>query len=548
MNKSRKLFLLIILVLLTDSVLAQSHRYMVFFSDKSGSEFSIANPTAFLSERAVQRREKHNFPVSEVDLPVNVEYVNGLREIGVDVYFTSKWMNAALVQMSEDMVSQINALTFTDSVRYIAEGLKLSDTQIPVDIPDVFRELQAVNNTTLRQLGLLNVDDMHEDGYKGEGVLIAVFDDGFQGINEFMPFKHLFEEDQILGWRDYIENSGNVFRYDDHGSASLSTIAASYDEVSGTAPNASYLLCVTEDIESEYRIEEYNWLLAAEYADSAGADVISGSLGYSTFDDPAMNYTYEDMNGKTTIVSRAAKMASDRGIIVVVSAGNEGNKSWKYITSPADAENILAVGSVARDGILSAFSSRGPTSDGRIKPDVVAMGQGTTIFVYSSGEGSIQTGSGTSFAAPQIAGFSAGILQANPAWTNLEVMSAIKNSANNSLTPDSLYGYGIPNYNIAVDGGALSVGDIPDDMISIYPNPFKENTLYLRLHDKTHSEPMVLTVSDSRGSELLIREIAPKEWDLTGQLEIKLSSIDKGMYILKLASKNFTKTVKLIRQ
>lgn len=546
MKKNNKLFLLILLIAGTEPVLAQANRYMVFFSDKDGSGYSIDRPEEFLSERSLVRREKRSIEVTVADLPVNPSYVESIEALGIPVYFTSKWFNAVLVQTSEELVAQLSGLAFVDSVRYIAKGERLSPAQVNVDIPDTFRDPATVAADTDAQLNLIGADEMLADGFSGEGVLIAVFDAGFLGVNQFTPFEHLFDENRVLGWKDFVHNSGNVFQFHDHGSSSLSCIAARYDDVSGTAPDADFLLLVTEDVTSEYRVEEYNWLLAAEYADSAGADVISGSLGYSFFSEGTMNYSIDDLDGSTTIVSRAAGMASDRGIIVVVSAGNEGdNSSWPYITAPADARDALAVGSVTETGLRSGFSSVGPTADGRIKPDVMAMGTMTTIFRYSNNNGSITHGNGTSFAAPQIAGLAAGILQAKPHWTNLDVIDSIRLSGSNSMDPDTLYGYGIPSYNRTVSGAPLTVDEGPKERISIYPNPSNENSIYIRFEGITLEDPLVISITDPRGAEIFVQTVKPE--NVHEEMEIRMASSSSGMYYLKLVSGNFIKIVKLVR-
>ena len=541
MDANRFKFFALVWIIPFSWTFAQTNRYMVFFSDKDQVPFSIDAPENFLSPKAIERREKADIAITGQDLPVDRSYVELVNAAGADVFFTSRWFNAALVQMDEGLLADLNALTFVDSVSFIAPGAKLSLAQKTVEIPEVFTDPNPINANSDVQLALLGVDEMHEDGYRGQGMTIAVFDDGFFGVNKFKPFEHLFNKERILGWKDFVENSGNVFRYDDHGSASLSCIAAMHEQMKGTAPEANYLLCVTEDVKNEY-----NWLLAAEYADSAGVDIISSSLGYSTFDNQEMNYTYSDLNGKNTIITQAARLAADRGILVVVSAGNEGNGSWKYITAPADAQGVIAVGSVGSTGTKSGFSSVGNTSDGRIKPDVVALGSFTTVFFSSTGDdGRISSGSGTSFAAPQIAGFAAGVWQANPDWTNHEVMRAIKYSGNNALSPDSLVGFGLPSYRLAVQGALLSATDILDDKITIFPNPFNEDRFQIDFGGMKLRDDLSISVVDMKGVVIYSSQISRKE--LPDQLEINLSSSQQGVYFLILQSKKIKKTVKLIK-
>ena len=454
-----KIFFILTGLIISYSSFGQVNRYMIFFSDKEGESYpySINNPSEFLTGKSIERRAKQGIGIEESDLPVHPKYITNLRDLGIEVYFTSRWMNAALVQTSQSDVFNLEAHVYVDSVALIAEGERLSTSKIAIEISTPFEAPPSVTSNTSLQLSMLQADVMHAEGIKGQGMLIAVLDDGFLGVNRFQPFQHLWDDDQIVATKDFVENSGNVFRLGDHGTSVFSTIAAQYQDVFyGVAHEADFILCITEDGESENRVEEFNWLLGAEYADSLGADIINGSLGYRTFDIPEHNYFYEDLNGQTAVVSKAARMATDKGMVVVVAAGNSGsNAPWHYVSPPADADNILAVGSVNPDSTWTAFSSLGPTSDGRIKPDVASLGVNTAIV---SGSGEVTRGSGTSFASPQIAGLVAGIWQINPAWTNLEVISSLKQAGHNAHDPDTFLGYGVPVYAHDVEDTVLKRG------------------------------------------------------------------------------------------
>ncbi|RED94367.1 putative secreted protein (Por secretion system target) [Marinoscillum furvescens DSM 4134] len=515
-------------------------RYMVFFSDKDNVPYSLEQPDAFLSDRAIARRSAQGIAITVQDLPVDTEYVAQVEGEGADVFFTSRWFNAALVQMDDTQRISVTNLPFVDSVTYIAKGAVLSHDLGGYEVPQDFLDPDRVSGNSHTQLTMLGAKDMHEDGFTGEGKVIAVFDAGFPGVNVYKPFEHIFTENRLIGTKDFIRNSGNVFQYNAHGTAVLSCIGGMYEEVfSGTAPDASYILCVTEDVENEYRIEEYNWLLAAEYADSAGADVINASLGYSTFSDGSMDYTYQDMNGKNTIVARAASYAADRGIVVVVSAGNEGNGSWKYITSPGDADDVLTVGSVDSRYERSGFSSFGPTADGRIKPDVSAMGTFTSIFTVgqSRGEvvsGMITTGNGTSFAAPQIAGFAAATWQANPDWNSQQVIESIKLSGSNADEPNSEIGYGVPKYESEVPGA-----------FTVYPNPFKDNMIFVEFGNVEIKGRLTIDLQDTKGNKIFSTKLSAR--DRLDRIEIEVKPSENGTYFLTLHSRGFKKTVKLIK-
>lgn len=529
------------IIISSQLVLAQENRYMVFFTDKENSSFSLDKPEEFLSERAIQRRLKQDIPVTNADLPVNMGYLQQLDNSGADVFFSSKWMNAALVQMDERLVNSLVQLDFVREVEYIAPGAKLSSSKDPVEIPETFDEPAYKLADSKMQLGMINADDMHADGYTGKDVWIAVFDAGFTGVNRFKPFEHLHINNRVVAVNDFVYNSGNPYQYHDHGTEVLSVIAADYLDFQGTAYDASFVLAVTEDVRSEFRIEEYNWLLAAEFADSVGVDIIHSSLGYSVFGkEPSMNYTYEDLDGYTATITQAVNFARDRGILVVTSAGNEGNSNWQYITAPADARGILTVGAVTENYEKASFSSIGPTADGRIKPDVMALGSGTAVMF---GNGGISQSNGTSYAAPLVAGLAAGIWQANPEWSNIDVINAIKYTSSRSLNPDALFGYGIPDYKIARQGAVLSVDQIINRDITVYPNPFRDSKIYIDTRRLMDSGAVQLTLYDQKGSVIVRKMIvAHKE-----RIMLDVPGVKAGSYFLKIHSEKFSKTVKLIK-
>jgi serine protease AprX len=433
-----KVILLLLLVMSTAVSWAQKDRYMVFFKDKSGTPYSVADPAAFLSPAAIERRVKHDVQITAQDLPVNPAYINGVKDAGAEVYFTTRWLNGLLVQAEDDVIIQVEALPFVDRVELVAPQARLAPRgRIRVNERRKGTKTSAATNVQLNMIGLT---DMHSDNIRGEGVTIAILDSGFEGVDVSAPFSHIFQEGRIdlQASRDFVYNSDNVFQYDDHGTEVFSVIAAFQPgEFTGGAYKASYQLYVTEEVPTEYRIEEYNWLFAAERADSAGADIIQSSLGYYDFDGASMDYLKSQMDGVTAVVSKAAKWAADRGIIVVVSAGNEGNVSWQIITAPADVENVLAVAAVDANLRRSNSSSTGPTSDQRIKPDVAALGVGTSVIESSGSPG---RSSGTSLAAPLITSLAAGVLQKYPAATNLEILDAIRKSASQSAKPDNFIG------------------------------------------------------------------------------------------------------------
>lgn len=534
------------LILLTSifSVYSQEHRYFVFLSDKTSTPYSINIPDKFLSARSLARRARQNIEITEQDLPVDPDYLNQIDQTGAETYYTSRWLNGVIVQMDSLELEMVQAMSFVDSIAWIGKGARLSPERNQVQIPNNFSNPPSISSSSELQLGMLNVDDMHDDGYTGTGIIIAVLDGGFLGAHLYKPMEHIFKNGNYLGGEDMVTYGGNPFQYAGHGTAVWSIIGSKNDSLMGAAFDAGFLLFVTEDIESESPIEEYNWLIAAEKADSAGADIIQSSLGYSVFNAPYKDYSYEDMDGETAIVTQAANYAFNRGMLVVTSAGNEGSSSWRYITAPADSPNVLAVGSIGTPNShydKTDFSSIGPSFDGRIKPDVVAKGYRTSLM---AGNGYIQNSSGTSYAAPLISGFAAGIWQAHPDWTNKELLDAIRNSGSRALNPDNYYGYGIPNYLVAVLGSVLDVTDILSEKVKVFPNPFQDEKVHIDLSNLALSEDLIIRVYDLKGS-IINTQVIPVQ--TKGIVDVDILSNTKGIYLMTLTTSQFFKEIKLIK-
>jgi serine protease AprX len=516
----------LIICLFTVTATAQSNRYIVFFKDKVGSPHTISQPSTFLSARSINRRQKSSVPVTADDLPVTPGYVTQVRATGAKAFFTTRWMNAALIEATPANVASVAALSFVSKVELVAPGQKLLGGRLSQS-----KGLQTTPavEPAATQLKMHGLDLMHADGFRGEGVLVSVMDTGFPGVNVSTPFQHLLSGGHIKMAQDFVTNSGSVYQFDKHGTAVLSEIAGKTQTFTGGAYNADFLLFVTEDVFTEYRVEEYNWLFAAEKADSAGADIIQSSLGYFEFDDSQMDYKVADLNGQTAVVSKAAAMARDRGILVVVSAGNEGNQPWHYISFPADVADIISAGAITSTELVPDFSSWGPSADGRIKPDVAAMGVNVTVALP---DGTFGTASGTSMASPLVASLAAGLIQAYPGKTPAELVHDIKASASQSNGPDNRKGYGIPSYTAVKN--YIEAKQATND-VSLYPNP-ASTILNLAFKDLPN-EAVEIEWYDSQG-KVLRHPVAPLNW-LNNPLEISISELAAGLYVLKVTTSKY---------
>jgi hypothetical protein len=530
----KAIFLLLAMVGSAGLASAQN-RYIVHFKDKNSSPYSVSQPQQFLSSRAIARRIKQEIPVVEADIPVNPSYVQQLRTAGAKVFYSSRWMNCALVQASTTIASSLSALSFVDKVEYVAADPKQQGGRIGWIKG---RNQAGVAEATRAQLQMVGIDDMQSDDIYGKGVHVAFLDAGFDGVDTAAPFQHLFQDNRIIQVHDFVQNTKDVYRYDEHGTEVLSVIAASSGTYTGGAHQASFYLYVTEEGPTEYRVEEYNWLFAAERADSAGVDIISSSLGYSTFDDKTMNYDKTtDLDGKKAVITKAATLAIERGIVVICSAGNEGNNSWGTITPPADADGIIAVGSVTSTGARSNFSSRGPTSDNRIKPDVVAMGSGVSVIRPNGTNG---YASGTSLAAPIVTSLIAGLMERFPDIDPNIVAQQVVQTASQYDNPDNLLGYGIPSYYAAK---AALENMTPFEEISVYPNPTDTGKFLVQF--KTIDVQATITVYDLQGKMLSTHVVEVKRSN--NPLEIDVANLPASSYLVKVKTSDNFKTFRLVK-
>ncbi|MBL7890878.1 MAG: S8 family serine peptidase [Bacteroidia bacterium] len=553
----RTLITMISFCLLGQLATAQNSKtyYWITFKDKSGSAYSVDKPEAFLSKRAIDRRTKQHVSITEQDLPVNRSYVDQIKALGGIVAGTSKWFNAISVSnLDANDIQMIGALPFVKKVQKI-EMQKRNELDAKFKLEE--RSFTSSTNLSNKAGGVFNyglaylqsnqigADCMHNNGYTGAGMVIAVLDAGFYKADSLPAFDSLRTNGQILGCRDFVVGDTMVYEDYPHGMNVLSCMGGYLPgSLVGTAPKSDYWLIRTEDAWSESLQEEIFWTIGAEFADSVGADIINSSLGYSVFDNTADNHTYADMDGNTTIITKAADIAASKGIFVTTSAGNAGGPPWYKITAPADADSVLTVGAVDSLGFITGFSSRGLTFDGRIKPDVVARGHNAA---FASAWGGVQQGNGTSFSSPITAGAVACLWQANPGKTNMELLYAIQESANQFSAPDSIRGYGVPNFCTA---NTLLTGiqeNHTDDLgLEVFPNPF-HNDLTLSFYNK-EKQNVRLVMTDISGRAVFQQEftaISDSKIVFTILPEQKLSA---GVYLLNVILRDQTQTIKIIKE
>ncbi|MCL2040843.1 MAG: S8 family serine peptidase [Bacteroidales bacterium] len=529
----------ILLLLLSQAAIAQ--KYAVHFKDKDRTPYQLDAPSQFLSERALERRYKFEILLSDDDLPVNPAYIQQVADKGATILFPSKWLNCVLVDCDDDAaIDDIKTLGCVERVVLVAHPRGREGNTDNTDDTDFHRckytyqqyenQCESVSSVSSAfqfygnasdQIEQLNGIALHNKGYDGEGVLIAVLDGGFCNVNTIDAFAHLYESGRLLMAKDFIEPGGDIYRsgITEHGTSVLSCMAAYLpNRMVGTAPKASYCLFRTENTLSEYLIEEYTWVIGAETADSIGADLINSSLVYTKYDDPTMSHTYSDMDGRTTIAAIGARKAVERGIFVCTSAGNEGdNVAWRWIGTPADVAEALTVGAVQQNGQYASFSSIGPNAAGEQKPNVMARGADATII---NAQGAIISGSGTSYSSPIVCGMVACLLQASPFTPPEKLKTLIESSANLYANPSYQMGYGIPDFNKTLKSLPVP-GHSKCNNILVYPNPASG---LLTVKSQYHLEKALLYDFSGR----LVAEQLLEKYHYT----IATQELRAGMYVI----------------
>lgn len=434
---------LLLLISVFQSVASPRYRFRIYLHTKGEAGYRVDKPEAFLSAEAIARRGRMGIAVEADDCPIAPAILDQLAQTGVKPILTSKWMRTVVVESEDYGVEQtLRQLPMVDSVQFVWQGeatAPLNRVESGERLAPTKEPKKSPYGYALGQIKLLNGLKLHRAGFRGQGMRVAVIDAGFLNADRMRVFDSLC----LLGTYNIVSPGQSVFAEDEHGTKVLSCLAANAPGwMVGTAPEASYWLIKSEDSRSEYPIEEDYYVAALEFADSVGVAVVSSSLGYYTFDDDSLSYTQADLDGHTAFISRAAHRAAEKGLLLFSSAGNEGNSTWKKITFPADTEGILTVGSITSQKERSRFSSKGLTADGRIKPDLVALGSGSCVVV---GSGEISYGSGTSFATPILAGMGICLWQALPQLSPQELIDLLRQSGSQAERPDAELGYGLPN-------------------------------------------------------------------------------------------------------
>jgi len=535
-KKSSALWLFFVFACLFSQAQVSENRYLVYFTDKDNTPFSIDQPADFLSQRAIERRSNQGIDITVQDLPVDPAYISEIQELGdLEIIYSLKWFNASLIETTDPQV--LDAIESMENVDRLEVSTWLEGQD---ELPELQRytfqsKTGEEYGPSLNQIDMINGLPLHEDGFTGEGLWVGVFDGGFLFTNTAAALSDLYNSERLLHKQNFVDGNEDVYIRSTHGTRVLSTMAGFIqDSLIGTGYGASYGLFITEDVTEERRIEESNWVRAAEYADSAGYDIINTSLGYTVFDVIEDTYTYADMDGETTLITRGSDIAASKGMLIVSSAGNSGNSDWYYISAPADGDSVLAVGAVNPEAASASFSSRGPSFDGRVKPNVCAQG-GPAVFT-DLGDG-IATGNGTSFSSPIIAGMAASLWQAYPqAATAWQIHQSIEQSANLYANPNDSLGYGIPDFEMARNllDAILSTSDVErENSLVVFPNPVSLNQVLNIELPREYSGELNLRIFSISGKIQFARVINSSGISLYS-LNLNSSALSAGIYILEL--------------
>ncbi len=549
MVMNKRIVLGILIALTMNLVNAQTFKkFWVKLNNKNGTPYSVSTPTTFLTQKSIDRRANQSIAVNESDLPVDPAYIAAIDNItDVRVLYASKWMNAIAVEITNTNVGAIQTATNAiNSQSFVVNTNPTNKFKIVLGKVDEMQQapsLHAKANTIVQYYGVgywqaeqLNAVCMHGYGYRGQGMTIAVLDAGFNKVDQLNAFDSLFARNGVLGTRDFVAGGNSVYEDNTHGMMVLSCMAACIPSVMvGTAPEANYWLLRTEEAANETPSEEYNWIRGAEFADSVGADILTTSLGYTTFDNAAFNHTYTALNGKTYPMSIAATMAVRKGMFVLNSAGNDGQGAWQFIGVPADADSICTVGAIDSAGVYATFSSKGPTADGRKKPDLVA--KGASAWVANSGDG-FNSGNGTSFSCPILAGAVACFWQRHNTFKVMKVLDTLRKTASNSAAPNNFIGWGRPN----MCALAVGVKEIDSDInvFKVFPNPVT-NKITVKIINRNYNAQSIEIYN-------VIGGLMKTVFITADETQIDLSNYSNGVYFVKVNTTLGSSTQKIVKE
>lgn len=512
--------------------------YFVTFKYKKSVGYSISDPSKYLTAKSIERRSKQRITIDSTDLPVSRDYVAAVQSKVGKVLYTSKWLNGILVEATTE---QANGLFTLDMVKDVDVAFVVLSSQVsqklddPYDFGNPGQSTGSVYGEAFEQVNLIKGQYLHSKKFKGKGITVAVIDAGFENYEGLSVLSGM--RSNVVDSYDYIAKSNFLRASDAHGTKILSLLAGVNEGLFyGSAIDASYALYITESNQFEQKVEEYTWCLAAERADSIGVDIITSSLGYSKFDIASMNHTVADLSKNRVPVSVAAGLAAKKGILTVISAGNEGNKAWGVITFPADASDVISVGAVTNVGRLGIFSSVGLPNT--TKPEVVCMGVATSLV---DANGNIVKGNGTSYATPQIAGFAACLWEAFPKATALDIRTAILKSSSNYALPNNQIGYGIPDFEKAY----LSLSQnypTKDPVVSIGPNPF--STHFMIQTTTSFTGLGQYCIYDLQGRLLILGTL---NFNRGVALLSDLGGLDSGLHLFKVIFEGVNVTTKIIK-
>ncbi|NRD19878.1 S8 family serine peptidase [Winogradskyella eckloniae] len=531
---------LVFLFLVNAFAIAQEDAW-IYLTDKPNVAASIANPISILTQKAIDRKQNHNVVIDDRDVPVNETYISDLKnQTGITVMAKSKWFNAVHVRGTEADINALSNLNYVESIDFANNSLDAASRNAsPLDKNEVENESIAFTyGNAQNQVEMINVNNLHLADFTGDGITIAVMDAGFPNVNTMAAFQRLRDNNDLLHGYDFVDRNADVYAFtgNNHGTKVLSTMAAFVQgQYVGTAPDAAYYLFRTEDSGSENPVEESYWVEAAERADSLGVDMINTSLGYQTYNNSSYDYSPSDMNGQVTYITKGASIAAEKGILVVVSAGNSGATSWQTVGAPADSPNVLSIGAVNADGNYVSFSSQGSAAQvGYQKPDVVA--QGGLAYVIDEYDAIVQN-NGTSFSGPIMCGGIASLWQAIPEKLPSEVMSLVRESASQYTNPDDFLGYGIPDLDLARTT-VLSIDAVLLEGINIYPNPV---TAYLNINSTTDLLNVEASICNQLGQKILSQNMT------NNNSKLDVSELEKGIYFVRLNNEKYSKTFKFIK-